>query len=146
MGLLNVFELIRKEEAVLWVGAGFSAYAEYPLASKLSELIYNSLTSEEKKSISKDLLLPELCEEYVSKRGRNQLIQLLKKTFDKKPASLEHHKRLAQIPLIKTIVTTNYDNLFENAFREDLKIVLNNIDTSYIEDDELTLFCRLPIF
>jgi hypothetical protein len=140
MSLHNVFELIRKEEAIFWVGAGFSKYAGFPLGGELASIIYDSLSIEEKRSISKSIPLPELCEAYVCARSRNQLIQLLRKIFERTPASLVHHKRLAQIPLVKTIVTTNYDNLFEIAFGGEMQKVLNNIDTSYIDDNKLTFF------
>jgi len=39
----DLFNYIRKEEVVIWAGAGFSKYAGYPLGGELKDLIFNAL-------------------------------------------------------------------------------------------------------
>jgi hypothetical protein len=116
----NLFELVRKEEVILWAGAGMSIYAGYPSGNELSRILYNDLNEEIREEIDPTLPLMDMAEMYIrSKRGsRNELNQLLTKTFRVKPKATKFHVDLASIPHIKTIITTNYDNLFENAFGE----------------------------
>jgi len=74
----RLFELIRKEEVVLFVGAGFSINAGYPSGDKLCKRIFDDLSDTEKTDINDKLPLPELTEEFVQIRGnsRNSLITI----------------------------------------------------------------------
>lgn len=90
----QIFELIRKEEVVIWAGAGLSLYAGYPTGSKLKDILYNSLSNEEKDEINKDNNLVEFAEEYSQIRSRNSLIRILKKVFiETEPTSLKIHEK-----------------------------------------------------
>lgn len=44
----RLFELIRKEDIVLFIGAGFSLKAGYPGGNRLAEIIYNDLPIQRK--------------------------------------------------------------------------------------------------
>ena len=56
----------------------------------------------------------EVAYKYELINGRKQLIEFLSQIIEATPFSDEKwHKELALIPHIKTIITTNYDNLFE---------------------------------
>lgn len=112
----RIFELIRKEEAALFVGAGMSLYAGYPSGAKLAEILYINLTSDLQKDINFSTDLPKLAEDiyYLKGGNKNFLIEVLKKEFQKAPSSTETHQILAKIPQIKTIITTNYDTLIES--------------------------------
>lgn len=114
----SLFELIRKEEVVIWAGAGLSLYAGYPSGKRLTEIFYNTLSNSEKKEIKKSHSLPEFTETlYRIRENNNSIIQILKDTFlSFIPISIETHEKIASIPHFKTIITTNYDELFEKAY------------------------------
>ncbi|HEX5154774.1 MAG TPA: SIR2 family protein [Parafilimonas sp.] len=134
--LENLFYLIRKEDIVLWAGAGFSSYAGYPSGKALAEILYNNLTPSQKKQIDKNLPLDHLAEEFIRLNGgkQNSLIRILKDVFLKKPESLKYHKMLSEIPHIKTIITTNYDNTFELAYEDECCKLIDDTDIAYIND------------
>lgn len=44
MQLEKIFELVRKEDVVFWIGSGFSLYAGYPTGKQLANTIHQSLT------------------------------------------------------------------------------------------------------
>ncbi|AYL94263.1 SIR2 family NAD-dependent protein deacylase [Mucilaginibacter celer] len=141
MALERLFELIRKEDVVLFCGAGMSMYAGYPSGYQLSQLIYAQLTDAESQEIGKGLTLPDLTEELVNLRmSRNSLITLLKGIYDKAPADLSLHAKLAGIPHIQTIITTNYDRLFELAYCENCNLIRSSVDLPYIRKDQPEIF------
>lgn len=136
MLLEKIFELIRKEDVVLWVGSGFSMYAGYPGGVKLAETIYESLSSGEKQEVSKHLSLIDLTEQHVRfKSGsRNPLNSVIRNIYTKSPASIRWHEVLSNIPHIKTIVTTNYDRLFELAYKDEIHPIIFPADIAYRSD------------
>ncbi|MCC8423575.1 SIR2 family protein [Mucilaginibacter sp. UR6-11] len=141
MALERLFELIRKEDVVLFCGAGMSMYASYPSGYQLSQLIYDQLTTAESNEIGKGLTLPDLTEELVNLRmSRNSLIALLKDIYAKAPADQSLHLKLAGIPHIKTIITTNYDRLFEMAYGDACSLVRSSVDLPYIKKDQPEVF------
>ncbi|TAF08841.1 MAG: hypothetical protein EAZ75_10155 [Flavobacteriia bacterium] len=129
MSKQRIFELIRKEEAALFVGAGMSLYAGYPSGAKLAEIIYNNLTSDLQKDINLSTDLPKLAEDiyYLKGGNKNFLIEVLKKEFQKVPSSTETHQILAKIPQIKTIITTNYDTLIESN-NKNIEVIRKSAD------------------
>ena len=132
MNAEEIIKSIRREEAVLWIGSGFSLYAGYPTGAALAQIIYNSLSASEKKEISKNLPLAELAEQHVRLRGNNKadLTNVLRKVFTQKPSALHVHQTLAGIPHIKTIITTNYDRLFEHAYGDRLVPIIKESDVA----------------
>lgn len=141
MHLDKIFELIRKEQVVLWVGSGFSLYAGYPSGKQLSQIIYDSLTISEKEEVSNNLPLTEMAEQYIRLKldSKNSLNNLLKQIFSKKPLSLKWHLALADIPHIKTIITTNYDHLFEDAYKDEAVKIVSISDIAY-RDNRVEIF------
>jgi len=137
----RIFELIRKEEAALFVGAGMSKYAGYPLGSELAELLYNNLTDDLRKEIEFTTNLPKLAEDiyYLKGANKNYLLETISKEFKKEPTSTEVHQLLAGIPQIKTIITTNYDTLFEST-NSKLEIVRRSSDCSIANKKKNLLF------
>lgn len=138
----RLFELIRKEEVLIWAGAGMSMYAGYPSGNELAKRIYNSLTSSEKEIISPNLLLPDLAEEYNRLRlSVNPLIGLLKKVIESHtPTSRKYHDMIAGIPHFKTIITTNYDSLFETSYGNLAQIATSSKDISYLDNNKVHIF------
>ena len=136
MFIEKVFELIRKEDIVLWAGSGLSIYGGFPSGKELSSLIYESLSVPEKNEINKNLPLADLAEQFVRLKGgsRQPLISILKDIYSKEPASIKWHELIANIPHIKTIITTNYDNLFELAYKQECIKLVSDTDIVYVGD------------
>lgn len=141
MSIQRVFELIRREEIVLFCGAGMSLYAGYPSGDELSELIFDSLTADEKEVINKNLPLRDLTNDITNLRlgSKQSLYSILRQTFGKAPLDTSLHRQIADIPHIKTIITTNYDSLFETAYGERCTIIRTSNDIPYIDRDKTTI-------
>ena len=91
----RLFELIRREEVVLFVGAGFSIDAGYPSGDSLRKIIYDDLNDSEKEEINEHLQLSELTEEFVQIRGsRNSLIRILKDVYGIVPTEISKHQKI----------------------------------------------------
>lgn len=117
----NIFEHIRREDIILFVGSGFSLYAGYPTANELKEIIFNKLTKPEKEDIGTHSNLADFSEDVKRIKGGNKgfLIDVLKNVFnDKEPINTDYHKKLSTISHIKTFITTNYDSLLEDHFKK----------------------------
>ena len=138
----NLFQLIRNEDVILWAGAGLSLYAGYPSGKKLRDELYNSLSPSEKQQINPNLKLPDLAEEIYRLKGtKNPIIKVLKRVFkDKTPTSLKIHEKLVQIPHIQTIITTNFDDLFEKAYGNQCEILTKSKDIPYINQEKTQIF------
>lgn len=134
MTLQKIIDLVRHEDVVLWLGSGFSLYAGFPTGLKLAKALYDSLSSEEKESIGSNLSLMDLAEQFVRLKGgsRVALNQILRKEFTKRPGSLKWHEMLSKIPHIKTIITTNYDQLIEQAYSEGISTIIAQSDLAYL--------------
>lgn len=134
-----LFEKIRKEEVILWAGAGLSISSGFPSGEKLKQIIYDSLTDDEKQQIDKNSSLDVLADNVVTLRSsRNHLIDILNKEFSKTPV-IESvvHKNIALIPHFKTIITTNYDRLIEGSIKNSIPIY-NDKRIPYINNDRKT--------
>ena len=96
MPIEKIFELVRKEQVVFWVGSGFSKYAGYPTGQEFAEILHKSLSIEEQVEVSVTQSLPDLSEEYVRVKSgsRNELNAILKNVFQKKTSSIKYHDLL----------------------------------------------------
>jgi len=143
MYIEKIFDLVRKEEVVLWVGSGFSKYAGYPVGDELSKILYDNLSKPEKKANNKleNLSLPDLSEEFVRLKldSRTTLNTILQNIFLKAPKSLKFHELISNIPHIQSIITTNYDNSFELAYKESAIKITSQNDIAYI-DGKIEIF------
>ncbi|SKD08448.1 SIR2-like domain-containing protein [Chitinophaga ginsengisegetis] len=140
----KLFELIRKGEVILWAGAGFSMYAGYPSGENFKKIIYNDLSDEQKLQLNsiESYTLDVLSQEYQSLHlgSINPLIHLATEAYKRKPISTKNHDILAKLPFIKTIITTNYDELFENAYGEKGQLILNDKQVPYIDKSKTQIF------
>lgn len=139
----SLFELIRREEVVLFVGAGLSLYAGYPSGAKLKDILFQSLSEMEKSQIDFNLSLNEFAEEFFRIKGnnRNKLIKILEEHFIKfQPISTSYHDKLSLIAHFKTIITTNYDKLFENSYGDNCKVVFSSKQIPYLEKEKTNIF------
>jgi hypothetical protein len=143
MELDNLLKLIRKEEVAIWAGAGFSLYAGFPSGKQLCEILLESLTESERQKIDANLRLPDLTEQYFRIKGDNSnaLITVLKKTYlDFIPKNTNYHDNLALIPHFKTIITTNYDQLFENALGKRGNLIFSDEHIPYLDKSKTQIF------
>lgn len=139
----SLFKLIRQEEVVIWAGAGISLYAGYPSGKRMGEILLENLSNAERKEINENLLLPELAEEFYRIKGnnKNSLIRILSKTFiDFKPISTSCHDKIVSIPHFKTVITTNYDKLFENAYGGEGQLIYSPAQIPYIDKNKTSIF------
>lgn len=103
--------------------AGFSRYAGIPTGRELVGLITASAESSERETfLSFAHTLPEAAELFVDMRNGPvvELIRLLEKLININPTNIEIHRLLTETVQIRTIVTTNYDKLFELAYGNDI--------------------------
>ena len=120
----RIFELISKEEVVLFAGAGLSLYAGYPSGNGLRKIFYDTLNQKEKEIINEHQQLSTLTQNLFDlHNSRNSTISILRDVFLAKPKSNEIHRRISEIPHFKTIITTNYDNLIEDTCNKYNKVV-----------------------
>lgn len=138
----EAFEAVRKEDVVLWIGSGVSKYAGYPTGKELSKIIYDKLPASEKKGINKNDL-SDVCQafRYTGENGREELLAILQKQLvDRAPLSSEYHKKLSQIYHIKTIITTNYDTLIEDAYQEKGQVIVTDAHVAGISKNKTQIF------
>lgn len=114
----QILELALKDKLVLWAGAGLSREAGYPTGSELAEILWAKLTDEEKRAFSKDLLKISDCLENRGKNGRDELISILKDVFSIEPKQSRSHEIIKKMAFFRTIITTNYDEMFERYIPE----------------------------
>lgn len=139
----RLYELIRKEEVLIFAGAGLSLYAGFPSGQQLKNIIYESLTVTEKEEISINYNLTDLSEQVVRIRNnnRNALIGFLNNSFLKNPTTFPHvHKKIASIPHFKTIITTNYDKLIEESYKDKCQVLISDKQVPYIDRAKVQVF------
>lgn len=134
----SAFQLVRSGDAVLWAGAGLSLYAGYPKASDLAKLLHKDLTPKQQKDISEHLSLEVLAEEFERAKNRKALILSLSKAF-KEPSSFDLHTKIASIPQFRTIITTNYDPLFELAYGDRCQKITNQLQVPSIDERKVQI-------
>lgn len=108
----KILELYMKDKLVLWAGAGLSMEAGFPSSTELSQILLSKLTDEEKRDVKEDLL--SVSDHYVHLNKKDQLIEILKKVFEMKGKESESHEIIQKMTFFKTIISTNYDKLFES--------------------------------
>jgi hypothetical protein len=121
---------IRYNEVVLWVGAGFSKYAGVPMGGELTERIKSYTTPSEKELLKYYCTLPEVAEEFVKMRNNKKtgLFSIIKSALkvNVNISDLYVHNSLKNIPQIRTIITTNFDDLFEKAYGNDIEVIIRD--------------------
>lgn len=137
----TLFQEIRQGEVLLWVGAGFSHYAGYPLGRRTVELLHESLSSEQQQ-LDPMLPLPRYAEELVDLHNgrRYHLTRQLQRLFMAEPTSTTYHELLAQIPFLDKIVTTNYDTLFERVYGSRLHKITKGRDLPLGEPGQVEFY------
>ncbi|MGN8071577.1 SIR2 family protein [Mucilaginibacter sp. 22184] len=137
----NLFEAIRKEDVVIFAGAGFSRYAGYPLGGELGKLLVDKLGPDERSKVSVSAPLDYLAEEIIRiKHGSRDIInQALKDIYWAPAQSTADHDLLVSIPHFRTIITTNYDRLFEDAYKDDALLIFKETEVSSWDDKRVNI-------
>lgn len=125
---------IINKKCIFFLGSGISMSSNFelgiPTGKMLSEELQKMIYDNPNKRNGTKETLPELCQIYEWNYGRNALNNYFRKKFDKKEP-LKAHLKLAQIANLSpvTMITTNYDELIEEAFRKfhfNLPIIVKN--------------------
>ena len=139
--LERLIKYIRKEDVAIFIGSGFSFKAGAPHVCDIIEAILKeggeSFTSE-----NKNKNLREVSESFVEYcDSRNDLVTLLGKLFDFEVKDTSDQELLRKIPHIKTIFTTNYDTLIENAYPQVERVVItSNEGSSYTDEKKVNIY------
>ena len=138
----TLFQDVRRGEVLLWVGAGFSRYAGYPMGQKTVEVLHESLSANQQQQLDPALPLPRYAEEWVDLHNgrRYELTRVLQRLFTADPASTKYHELLAQIPFLDKIVTTNYDTLFERVYGGRLHKITRGRDIGFGEPQQVEFY------
>ncbi|WP_159477933.1 SIR2 family protein [Dyadobacter sp. 3J3] len=137
----RLFKLIRTERVALFVGSGMSCYAGYPSASAFKNNILTQINRPEDYRLNAESSLLDVSEALVSQSGtKRTLNKLVIDVFGKKPVDTSIHDTIAKIPHFKTIITTNYDRLFEIAYERRISPVITDQDLTYTDNFQVELF------
>ncbi|WP_074598001.1 SIR2 family NAD-dependent protein deacylase [Sediminibacillus halophilus] len=128
MSLELLLNKIVNNEVIIWAGAGFSLYAGMPAVDEIKQEVRGLCNGQEWKQLQSMKHFPDMVEEFIRLRhgSRKPIVQILTRMIDKNPGSLDVHKQLAGISTIDTIITTNYDRLFELAYGNRLATVFTD--------------------
>lgn len=116
---------IQDRKVVLWAGAGLSTDAGYPTGTGLANLLLERLGEPQDTGEA----LSSVAERFVAAKKREALDTLLAEIFGGVRES-KIHQRIAAINRFPYIITTNYDPLFEDAFRDDLLVIRDQSELS----------------
>lgn len=144
--LNRLIKYIRKEDVALFIGSGFSIKAGAPKVAQLLDAIFTDAgiefvqKLEEQKLSKEDLRI--VSEQYIQECGnRHDLMDILRKQFEFEHKDLSDHVLLTRIPHFKTIFTTNYDTLIEDAYpKSDVTLVTCNVGCTYVEESRVTIY------
>jgi hypothetical protein len=130
---LELIDQVQKEDVVVFCGPGVSTSAKgSPGLEQLSQALVSS------SNISKTIIY-EVAQAYENDRGRNSLIRHLVSLIDDPTITPSPvHNLIASLPF-KQIITTNWDNLLEQALNQIEKPftkVVHNIDIAYTRERE----------
>lgn len=144
-GIQDLYNSIRQEKTVLFIGAGFSFKAGMPTCGDIKDHIIKYLPQEVIADYDindlKNLNLQELSELYIenSDDGKFSLINLLQPLFQTKPKDLSDHKKLCSIPHFHRIYTTNYDNLLESFYGDNCVVIRGNNDIELLQSSKVQI-------
>lgn len=143
MSIERVIEKIRNNDVILWVGSGFSLYSGMPRVSDIKNEILSKCDENEREVLGEIQNLPEFCQTFVEMRNQSkqELLSSLTKLIDIEPKSLKYHRLLSEVPQLDTIITTNYDKLFESAYgKGKLLPIVQSKNFPYSQDDKTKLY------
>ena len=122
----DLIEALINRKAVLFLGSGLSIQSNMPSWEELANLVSTKLKNDE--SLPQKIDPIQIFQKYVDEsNSRIPLINLIKKEFNLRKAKYNTcHKILVKLP-VRYFITTNWDDLLENAIKDTLKIIPNLI-------------------
>lgn len=138
----SLFESIRSEDVIIWAGAGLSLSAGFPSGNALKKILIDSLNKTERSNINIEASLQDLSEEiYRTKGSKNHIIRILQKAFsDTNITSTDIHLKISSIPHFKTIITTNYDQLFEFVYKDKCDVIYSDKHVPYTKANNCQIY------
>lgn len=123
--------MLRTKKFVLWAGAGLSRYAGYPVGGEIAKFLNAQLGDD---ALPAGSNLVDVSSVYEKISGREKLVASIQnRFFAKAPANFKYHSLLATIPHFKLIITTNFDPLFELAYKGNLVTISSARDFSKMD-------------
>lgn len=126
---LNIIKAIKKKNAIFFLGAGISLKSGFPGGGDLARIIAKELLA---RNVKENETLSQLAQEvtWENNGSRQSLESLIKNTYnDPSIIPTSNHYALAEIE--SPMITTNYDRLIEDAFRNKnkrLEIIIEDRD------------------
>lgn len=133
---------IREGNVVVFAGAGLSFYAGAPSGKELIDKLKLTLPQQNKEELKNTNLLHDFTQRFVEihSKSRNKLNRILQNEIGKTYDNVKFHTILSDIPQINQIITTNYDQLFEQAYDYDLNIIINRKSITSINPNKKVLY------
>jgi NAD-dependent SIR2 family protein deacetylase len=107
---------VRQRQAVLFAGAGISAGVLGLAGGSIRDAVANRIREDFKEYDLKPRRLEDVCDEYQAISDRNSLVSFLAAHVPINRPPSEGH--VAAVNLFPCIITTNWDLLFEEAYRK----------------------------
>lgn len=146
--LNQVIEGIRREQVVLFLGAGFSLKAGAPSGKKLVEAIKSRMTDaelkdewDEKRGDEKgEMSLTKVSGVYERLYDRERLLAIIEDAMHFTIDKLDDHWNLTKIPHFHTIITTNYDTLLEDTYGDECHVIRTASDCINKPSDKTCIY------
>ncbi|WP_199880658.1 SIR2 family NAD-dependent protein deacylase [Bacillus massiliglaciei] len=132
MSMKMLLEQLKRDELVLWAGSGFSLYSGMPEVHAIKKALLQECSPEVQNEMKTITQLPDFCDKFIQMNSRDVLLHILSSMINKPPCSLKYHQLLTKIPQIRTIISTNYDLLFEKAYGDQ---ILSLIGHDFIDQE-----------
>lgn len=133
----EIIESVKQNELVLFCGAGISTESKTVLPTSFYTDILTFLNSEYNLNLDSTVSFSQLMSTFCTTvpNGRKQLIRKINSRFERihsfpelYGSATKFHRAVAEIPQIKTIITTNWDDYFEKECSA--TPIVDNKDTS----------------
>ena len=117
----ELISAVRSDNIVLFAGSGISLAAGLPSANAFAELIRSAIVQKEPKyNISAaGAVIAGLAADYEALSGRYQFVDILRDLMEPPQGVFPTLAHRSAVRLFPIIFTTNYDNLFERAMRDE---------------------------
>ena len=137
---------IKEGQAILLAGAGMSLSAGYPSAQALTELLMANIAEDQGRDSVSSLsgTFQEIAEYYALAYGRTKLNKVLNQGLHTPQVVQPTEAHILSVQLFKTVLTTNYDCLFEQACSHiGLDFVVITGDASVPEENDRVTIVKL---
>lgn len=136
----ELIDSIRKESVTLFLGSGFSKKAGAPMASAITDALYEALPSEVQEDCKEQKLLDVVSQKFEEVFGRPELISKLESVMSFRPTDTSDHTCLTRFPHFHHIITTNYDTLVEDAYGDKCYVVRTTDDVAALPKDKTIVY------